>query len=136
MKDNIHWGIIDAFGEIAIYPNLEYIAPLEIFKTWGNNDAVKVRGKYKGKMIGYIIDPMSKVNLPINFAFMPDFELEELPLHDKSVIKNPKNEKLYTDDNHIKDSLWRENEDWEDQRLDALKVMKVIIGILINKNRI
>ena len=35
LKDNIHWGIIDAFGEIAIYPNLEYIAPLEIFKTWG-----------------------------------------------------------------------------------------------------
>ena len=72
-------------------------------------------------MIGYIIDPMSKVNLPINFEFMPDFELEELPLHDKSVIKNPKNEKPYTDDNHIKDSLWRENEDWEDQRLDAFE---------------
>lgn len=35
LKDNIHWGIIDTFGKIAIYPNLEYIAPLEIFKTWG-----------------------------------------------------------------------------------------------------
>lgn len=58
LKNNIHWGIIDAFGKIAFYPNLEYIAPLEIFKTWGNNDAVKVRGKYKGKMIGYVIDPI------------------------------------------------------------------------------
>lgn len=121
LKDNIHWGLIDTFGKIAIYPNLEYIAPLEIFKTWGNNDAVKVRGKYKGKMIGYIIDPMSKVNLPINFEFMPDFELKELLLYDKSAIKKPKNEKLYTDDNQIKDSFWGETEDWEDQRLDAFE---------------
>lgn len=117
LKDNIHWGIIDTFGKIAIYPNLEYIAPLEIFK----NEAVKVRGKYKGKMMGYIIDPMSKVNLPIDFEFMPDFELEELPIHDKYASKTPKNEKLYTDDNQIKYSFWGEKEDWEDQRLDAFE---------------
>ena len=72
-------------------------------------------------MIGYIIDPMSKVNLPINFEFMSDFELKELLLYDKSAIKKPKNEKLYTDDNQIKDSFWGETEDWEDQRLDAFE---------------
>lgn len=59
--------------------------------------------------------------MPINFEFLPDFELEELPLSDKSAIKNQKNEKLYTDDNQVKDSLWGEKEDWEDQRLDAFK---------------
>ena len=52
---------------------------------------------------------------------MPDFELNELPLHDKSAIKKPKIEKLYTDDNQIKDSFWWETEDWEDQRLDAFE---------------
>ena len=71
--------------------------------------------------MGYIIDPMSKVNLPIDFEFMPDFELEELPIHDKYASKTPKNEKLYTDDNQIKYSFWGEKEDWEDQRLDAFE---------------
>lgn len=121
LNDNIHWGIIDTLGKIIIYPNLEYIAPLEIFKTWGNYDAVKLSGKYKGEMIGYIIDPMSKVNLPIDFEFMPDLELEELLQPDKSVIKNQTSEELYTYDNQIEDSVWRETEDWEDQRLDAFE---------------
>lgn len=119
LKDNIHWGLIDTFGKIAIYPNLEYIAPLEIFKTWGNNDAVKVKGKYKGKMIGYIIDPMSKVNLPIDFKFMPDFELEKtLPLEQSNMKKR---NIIYTSDDNFNDSSWNDKEDWEDQRLDAFE---------------
>ena len=31
--------VIDTLGKIAIYPNLDYILPLESFKIWGNNNA-------------------------------------------------------------------------------------------------
>ena len=44
LMDNIHWGVIDTLGKIAIYPNLDYILPLESFKIWGNNNAVKIAG--------------------------------------------------------------------------------------------
>lgn len=77
LKDNIHWGIIDNFGKIAIYPNLDYIAPLESFKSFGNYNAVKFTSRYNGEKVGYIIDHLSKVNLPIDFEFMPNFELEK-----------------------------------------------------------
>ena len=32
LMDNIHWGVMDTLGKIAIYPNLDYILPLESFK--------------------------------------------------------------------------------------------------------
>lgn len=56
LMDNIHWGVIDTLGKIAIYPNLDYILPLESFKIWGNNNAVKIAGRYKGTEVAYIID--------------------------------------------------------------------------------
>lgn len=77
LMDNIHWGVIDTLGKIAIYPNLDYILPLESFKIWGNNNAVKIAGRYKGTEVAYIIDPMSRINLPIDFEFMSNFDLEE-----------------------------------------------------------
>lgn len=51
LKDNIHWGIIDNLGKIAIYPNLDYIAPLESFKSFGNYNAVKFTGRYNGEKL-------------------------------------------------------------------------------------
>ncbi len=119
LLDNINWGIIDVRGEIAVYPNLDYIAPLESFTTWGNHIAVKIKGRYKGENVGYIIDSMTRVNLPIDFEFMPDFKVEKLSSSDKT--KNHKKNKLYTYDNQINDSNWGKTENWEDQWLDAFE---------------
>lgn len=121
LLDNNNWGIIDVFGKIVVYPNLDYIAPLKSFITWGNHSAIKINGRYKGETVGYIIDPMSRINLPIDFEFMPDFELKELSLSDKSMSKNQKNRKLYTIDNQMNNSDWEEKEDWEELRLDAFE---------------
>ena len=119
LKDNLHWGIIDNMGKIAIYPNLDYIAPLESFKLFGNYDAIKFTGKYKGKRVGYIIDHLSKVNLPINFEFMSDFELEKTLPSEQSKMK--RKNLIYTSDDNFNDSSWNDKEDWEDQRLDAFE---------------
>lgn len=119
LKDNVHWGIIDNFGEIAIYPNLDYIAPLESFKSFGNYEAIKFTGRYKGERVGYIIDHFSKVNLPIDFEFMPDFELEEALPSKKSSTK--KRNLIYTSDDNFNDSSWNDKEGWEEQRLDAFE---------------
>lgn len=119
MKDNIHWGIIDNLGEIAIYPNLDYIAPLESFKSFDNYNTVKFTGRYNGERVGYIIDHLSKVNLPIDFEFMPDFELKETLLSEQSDMKR-KNFVYISDDNFNAPS-WNDKENWEDQRLDAFE---------------
>lgn len=104
-------------GDIAIYPNLDYIAPFESFKS-GNYDAMKFTRKYKGKRVGYIIDHLSKVNLPIDFEFMPDFELEETLPSEQSDMKK---KFIYTSDNNFNDSSWNDKENWENQTLDAFK---------------
>ena len=119
LKDNIHWGLIDTFGKIAIYPNLEYIAPLESFKSFGNYNAVKVTGRYKGERVGYVIDHLSRVNLPIDFEFMPEFELEDTLPSEHSDMK--RRNLVYTSDENFNESSWDDNEDWEDQRLDAFE---------------
>ena len=119
LKDNIHWGIIDNLGEIAIYPNLDYIAPLESFKSFDNYNTVKFTGRYNGERVGYIIDHLSKVNLPIDFEFMPDFELKETLLSEQSDMKR-KNFVYISDDNFNAPS-WNDKENWEDQRLDAFE---------------
>ena len=119
LKDNEHWGIIDNMGEIAIYPNLDYIAPLESFKSHGNYNAVKITGRYKGERVGYVIDHLSKVNLPINFEFMPDFELEDTLPSEQTVMR--KRNVINTTDENFNDSSWDNKDDWEDQRLDAFE---------------
>ena len=119
LKDNVHWGVIDNMGEIAIYPNLDYIAPLESFKSFGNYNAVKVTGRYKGERVGYVIDHLSKVNLPIDFEFMPDFELEDTLPSEHSDMK--RRNLVYTSDENFNESSWDVNEDWEDQRLDVFE---------------
>lgn len=119
LKDNIHWGIIDNLGEIAIYQNLDYIAPLESFKSFDNYNTVKFTGRYNGERVGYIIDHLSKVNLPIDFEFMPDFELKETLLSEQSDMKR-KNFVYISDDNFNAPS-WNDKENWEDQRLDAFE---------------
>ena len=119
LKDNLHWGIIDNMGKIAIYPNLDYVAPLESFKSLGNFDAIKFIGKYNGKRVGYIIDQLSKVNLPIDFEFMPDFELEEILPSGVSDIK--RRNLIYASDNNFNNPSWNDKEDWEDLRLDAFE---------------
>ena len=119
LKDNIHWGVIDNTGKIAIYPNLDYISPLKIFTTLGNHSAVKIAGKYKGDNVGYIIDPMTKINLPINFEFIPDFELEGnlSSKHSETTKRNL----IYTSDDKSNDYSLGDKENWEDQRLDAFE---------------
>lgn len=119
LKDNIHWGIIDNIGRIAVYPNLDYIAPLESFKSFGKYDAIKFTGRYKGERVGYIIDRLSKVNLPIDFEFMPDFELEETLPSEQTDMK--RKSFIYTSDENFNGSSWNDKEDWEDQRLDAFE---------------
>lgn len=99
LKDNIHWGIIDNLGEIAIYPNLDYIAPLESCKSFGNYNAVKFTGRYNGEKVGYIIDQLSKVNLPIDFEFMSDFELEDTLSSEQTDMK--KRNVIYTADENF-----------------------------------
>lgn len=119
LLDNIHWGVIDTLGKIAIYPNLDYIAPLESFKIWGNNNTVKISGRYKGERVSYIIDPMSKVNLPIDFEFMPNFDLDEYLSPKKSVCNKIDN--LYAIANNSETSSWNNKEDLRDQILDAFE---------------
>ena len=119
LMDNIHWGVIDTLGKIAIYPNLDYILPLESFKIWGNNNAVKIAGRYKGTEVAYIIDPMSRINLPIDFEFMPNFDLEEYSFPQKAT--STKRNNLFTNDNSNKFSSLDSREEWEDQTLDAFE---------------
>lgn len=119
LKDNIHWGIIDNLGKIAIYPNLDYIAPLESFKSFGNYNAIKFTGRYNGEKVGYIIDHLSKVNLPIDFEFISDFELEDILPSEQTDLK--RRYFVYTSDENFNDSSWEDKENWEDQRLDAFE---------------
>lgn len=119
LKDNAHWGIIDNMGKIAIYPNLDYIAPLESFNLIGNYEAIKFTGRYKREKVGYIIDQLSKVNLPIDFEFMSDFELEDTLSSEQTDMK--KRNVIYTADENFDTSSWNDQEDWEDQRLDAFE---------------
>ena len=119
LMDNIHWGVIDTLGKIAIYPNLDYILPLESFKIWGNNNAVKIAGRYKGTEVAYIIDPMSRINLPIDFEFMSNFDLEEYSFPQKAT--STKRNNLFTNDNSNKFSSLDSREEWEDQTLDAFE---------------
>jgi len=76
-NDNKHWGIIDSTGKIAIFPNLDYIRPLTVkpspIKGWG--DYIHVSGVYSGKAVGYIIDRMSRINLPVDFGFENNFPI-------------------------------------------------------------
>lgn len=119
LKDNIHWGIIDNLGKIAIYPNLDYIAPLESLKSFGNYNAVKFTGRYNGEKVGYIIDHLSKVDLPIDFEFMSDFESEDILPSEQTDMK--RRYFVYTSDENFNDSSWEDKENWEDQRLDAFE---------------
>ncbi len=77
-NDNKYWGIIDTTGRITVIPNMDYIRPLEIkpspIKSW--RDCVYVHGIYSGKDVGYIIDQMSCINLPVDFEFVDDFQIE------------------------------------------------------------
>lgn len=62
---------------------------------------------------------MSKVNLPIDFEFMPDFELEETLPSEQSDMKRRK--LVYTSDDNLNAPSWNNKEDREDQRLDAFE---------------
>lgn len=70
-NDNKHWGIIDTAGRIAVVPNMDYIRPLEIKPSLikGFEDCVHIHGIYSGEAVGYIIDRMSRINLPVDFEF-------------------------------------------------------------------
>lgn len=76
-NDNKHWGIIDTTGRIAVIPNMDYIRPLEIkpspIKGWG--DCVHIHGIYSGEAVGYVIDRMSRINLPVDFGFENNFPI-------------------------------------------------------------
>ena len=80
LLDNKNWGVIDTFGRIAVFPNLEYIWPLKSEKSpiKGWRGTTTIKGKYKGEIVGYLIDQMSVVNLPIDFEFEPDIDLEDI----------------------------------------------------------
>lgn len=119
LEDNIHWGIIDNLGKIAICPNLDYIAPLESCKSFGNYNAVKFTGRYNGEKVGYIIDYLSKVNLPIDFEFMSDFVLEDILPSEQTDMK--RRNFVYTSDENFSDSSWEDKKDLEGQRLDAFE---------------
>lgn len=122
LLDNTNWGIIDVLGRIVVYPNLDYIVPLESFKTWGNYRAVEIRGRYKGENVRYIIDPLSRVNLPIDFEFMPDFDLDEYISPKETAPIRSKN--FYTSDNSYNYDEYSSREDfenWKDQWLDAFE---------------
>ena len=113
------WWYPDTYNLNRIFPNLDYILPLESFKIWGNNNAVKIAGRYKGTEVAYIIDPMSRINLPIDFEFMPNFDLEEYSFPQKAT--STKRNNLFTNDNSNKFSSLDSREEWEDQTLDAFE---------------
>ncbi|WP_251623909.1 WG repeat-containing protein [Odoribacter lunatus] len=137
LMDNIHWGVIDTLGKIAIYPNLDYISPLKAFKTKGNNYAVEITGRYKGEKVACTInpksiDPISRLKLPINFEFEPDadeylssFEFEsdldlEKYLSPKETTTIKRNN-LFTSDNNYESFSLDEKEEWENKTLDAFE---------------
>ena len=70
-NDNKFWGVIDTTGKIAIIPNLDYIRPLTVkpspVKGWG--DCIHVNGIYSGTPVGYVIDQINCINLPVDFEF-------------------------------------------------------------------
>ena len=66
-----------------------------------------------------IIDHLSKENLPIDFEFMSDFELEDILPSEQTDIK--RRYFVYTSDENFNDSSWEDKENWEDQRLDAFE---------------
>ena len=100
---------------------LDYFDNIETAAVKGddNYNTVKFTGRYNGERVGYIIDHLSKVNLPIDFEFMPDFELKETLLSEQSDMKR-KNFVYISDDNFNAPS-WNDKENWEDQRLDAFE---------------
>lgn len=65
-SDNKYWGIIDTRGRITVIPNMDYIRPLEIK---GLGDCVHIYGIYSGEAVGYVIDRMNRINLPVDFEF-------------------------------------------------------------------
>lgn len=73
-NDNKYWGLIDTTGRIAIIPNLDYIRPLSVKPPTikGLGACVHVNGIYSSKAVGYVIDRMSCVNLPVDFEFEDD----------------------------------------------------------------
>ena len=95
------------------------LGTIESFKIWGNNNAVKIAGRYKGTEVAYIIDPMSRINLPIDFEFMSNFDLEEYSFPQKAT--STKRNNLFTNDNSNKFSSLDSREEWEDQTLDAFE---------------
>lgn len=70
--DNKYWGVIDTAGKIVVIPNMDYIKPLEVtqspIKNWG--ECVSIFGTYSGKSVGYVVDKMSRINLPLNFRLL------------------------------------------------------------------
>lgn len=119
--DNKHWGIIDTTGKIAVIPNLDYIRPLSVssspIKDWG--DCITIRGIYSGQSVGYVIDRMSRINLPVDFEFEGD--IEDILLSNDNYPKN-KSQLAELGFSHLHES---ENEEYtteyEDLRLDALE---------------
>lgn len=130
LMDNIHWGVIDTLGKIAVYPNLDYISPLKAFKTRGGNIVVEITGRYKGEKVASAIfpkDPISRINLPINFEFEPDIDLDEYlsPEEATSIKKN----NLFTSDSSYESFSSNEKEEWKDQAFDGnerMHKMKII----------
>lgn len=62
---------------------------------------------------------MSRINLPIDFEFMPNFDLKEYSFFQKAI--STKRNNLFTNDNSNKFSSLDSREEWEDQTLDAFE---------------
>lgn len=124
-NDNKYWGIIDSTGKIAVLPNLDYIRPLIVqsspIKGWG--DCIHVNGIYSGNAVRYIIDQMSRINLPIDFEFEPEldieYELKSLKTKEKQSSKRCFYTSISDNDNLSMDEENRS--DNEEYRLDALE---------------
>ena len=124
-NDNKYWGIIDSTVKIAVIPNLDYIRPLTVkpcsIKGWG--DCVHVNGIYSGKPVGYVIDRMSRINLPIDFEFEPELDLEYELKSLKPMEKQSSKRGLYTSisDNENLAGDEEHRSEYEEYRLDALE---------------
>ena len=117
-SDNKYWGVIDTTGKIAVIPNLDYIRPLIVkpspIKGWGN--CIHVNGIYTGKVVGYIIDRISRSNLPVDFEFEEEVFLnakEWDTLHPQNELGLLSHTTLVYNENY--------NSDYEEYRLDTFE---------------
>ena len=114
-NDNKYWGIIDSTGKIAVIPNLDYIRPLTVkpcsIKGWG--DCVHVNGIYLGKPVGYVIDRMSRINLPVDFEFEDELESQNKDYNHPYLHAERQHNDLSDRENYLSD--------YEEYRLDAFE---------------